>query len=136
MVSKLCSASTNAANQGAPFSISSTKLYVPVATLSTQVNVKLLQQLKSGFKKTINRNKYISKPELLRQNGNLKHLAEPNFQGINRLFVLSFGNDAQRASSKGYYLADVKIKNYNVIIDGKNFIDQPVKDDQIAYENI
>ena len=79
--------STNVANQGVTFSISSTKRYVPVVTLSTQNNAKLLQQLKSGFKRTINWNKYISKRELLRQNGNLNHLAEPSFQGINRLFV-------------------------------------------------
>ena len=61
--------STNNANQGATFSITQTKLYVPVVvTLSTQDNAKLLQQLKSGFKRTVNWNKYTSKPELLRQN--------------------------------------------------------------------
>ena len=78
------------------FEITDKKLYVPVVILSTQENTKLLQQLKSGFKRVINWNKYLSKPELLRRNLNLNHLVEPNFQGINRLFVLAFENDAQR----------------------------------------
>ena len=86
---------TNFANQGAIFTITEAKLYVPVVTLSTQDNAKLLQQLKLGFKRIINWNKYLSKPELLTQNPNLNHLVEPRFQGINRLFVLAFENDAQ-----------------------------------------
>ena len=65
------------------FEITDTKLYVPVVTLSTQENAKLLQQLKSGFKRVINWNKYLSKPELLRRNANLNHLVEPSFQRIN-----------------------------------------------------
>ena len=85
-------------NQGATFTINDTKLYVPVVTLSTQENTKLLQQLKSGFKRVINWNKYLSKPELLAQNPNLNHLVEPSFQGINRLFVLAFENDDDRIS--------------------------------------
>ena len=60
--------STNVANQCATFAITDTKLYVPLVTLSTQDNAKLLQQLKSGFKRVINSNKYLSKPELLAQN--------------------------------------------------------------------
>ena len=54
--------STNVANQNATFEITDTKLYVPVVTLSTQDNSKLRQQLKSGFKRVINWNKYLSKP--------------------------------------------------------------------------
>ena len=79
--------STTILNQNATFTITDTKLYVPVVTLSTQENAKLLQQLKSGFKRVINWNKYLSKPELLAQNANRNHLVEPSFQGINRLFV-------------------------------------------------
>ena len=60
--------STNVANQNATLAINDTKLYVPVVTLSTQDNTKLLQQLKSGFKRVVNWNKYLSKPELLAQN--------------------------------------------------------------------
>ena len=71
---------TNVANQVATFTITEAKLYVPVVTLSTQDNAKLLTQLKSGFKRRINWNKYLSKPELLAQNPNLNHLVEPSFQ--------------------------------------------------------
>ena len=83
-------------NGAGTFAITDTKLYVPVVTLSTQENIKFLQQLKSGFKRVINCNKYLSKPELIRRNPNLNHLVEPTFQGINRLFVLAFENDDDR----------------------------------------
>ena len=63
------------------------------------------------------------------QNVNLNHLVEPSFQGMNRLFVLAFENDDHRISNKRYYTPNVEIKNYNVIIDGKNFFDQPVRSD-------
>ena len=56
---------TNVANQNATFTITETKLYVPVVTLSTQDNAKLLTQLKSDFKREINCNKYLSKPKLI-----------------------------------------------------------------------
>ena len=78
---------SNVANQIPTFTITETNLFVPVVTLSTQINEKLLPHLKSGFKRTINWNKYIAKPELLRGNTNLNHLVEPNFQGVNRLFL-------------------------------------------------
>ena len=125
---------SNVANQNATFSITDTKLYVPVVTLSTQDNPKLSQQLKSGFKRVINWNKYLSKLELLAQNPNLNHLVEPSFQGVNRLFVLGFENDTQRISGQGYYLSNVEIRNYNVMINGENFFDQPIKN-KVAYEN-
>ena len=81
---------TNIPNQNATFAITDTKLYVSVVTLSTQENTKFLQQLKLGFKRVINWNKYLSKPELLAQNPNLNLFIEPSFQGVNRLFVLAF----------------------------------------------
>ena len=56
--------STNIANQIPTFTITETNLHVPVVTLSTQDNAKLLPQLKSGFKRTISWNKYLAKPEL------------------------------------------------------------------------
>ena len=77
-------------NDAGTFAITDTKLYVPVVTLSTQENTKFLQQFKSGFKRVVNWNKYLSKPELLRRNPNLNYLIEPSFQGVNRLFVLAF----------------------------------------------
>ena len=85
---------TNLANQGATFSITDTKLYVPVVTLPTQDNVKLLEQLKSGFTRTINWNKYQEKVSKERVNQYFDLLIEPSFQGINRLFVLLFGDVA------------------------------------------
>ena len=114
--------STDAANQIPTFTITETNLYVPVVTLSTQDNAKLLPQLKSGFKRTISWNKYLSKPELLAQNPNLNYLVEPSFQGVDRLFVLAFENYAQRPRNKRYYLPNVEIKDYNDMIDRKTFL--------------
>ena len=127
---------SNIPNQNATLAITDTKLYVPVVTLSTQENTKFLQQLKSGFKRVINWNKYLSKPELLAQNPNLNHLVEPSFQGINRLFVLAFENDDHRSSVKCYNLPTVEIKDYNIVINGGNFFDQPIKNNKITYYNI
>ena len=102
--------STTIADQNPTFTITETNLYVPIVTLSTQDNTKLLPQLKSGFKRTISWNKYPAKPELLVQNPNLNHLIEPSFQGVNRLFVLAFENDNQRTSKKRYYIPNVEKK--------------------------
>ena len=96
--------STDVADQNARFSITDTKLYVPVINLSQQDNAKLLQQLKSGFKRVINSNKYLSKPELLAPNPNLNHLVELSFQGINHFFVLAFENDTERTRTWRYYI--------------------------------
>ena len=127
---------TNNQNQVATFEITDTKLYVPVVTLSTQENPKFLQQLKSGFKRVINWNKYLSKPELLTQNPNLNHLVEPSFQGINRLFVLAFENDDDRISDDEYYLPTVEIKDSNIVINGENVFDQPIRNNKVTYDNI
>ena len=97
---------------------------------------KLLHQLNSGFKRVISWNKYLSKPKLLRRNPNLNHLVEPCFQGVNRLFLLAFENDTQRTSLSGYYPPNVDLKDYNFMINGENFFDQPVKKNKVTYENI
>ena len=70
---------TNSKGAG-KFAITETKLYVPVVTLSTKDNEKLLQQLKSGFKKTINWNKYESSITTFAQNRYLNYLINPNFK--------------------------------------------------------
>ena len=111
----------------AKFAITETKLYVPVVTLSTQDNAKLLQQLKSGFKRTINWNKYQSDPKTYAQNRYLNHLVNPNFQGVNRLFALSFENENDRTSHSTYYIPKVAIKDY---------FDQPINSMIKTYKNI
>ena len=128
--------STDVAGQNATFAITNTTLYVPVITLSQQDNAKLLQQLKSGFKRVFNWNKYLSKPELLAQKPNLNHLVKPSFQGVNSFFVLAYENDAQRTSARRYYIPTVQLKDYNIIINSKNVLDQPIKNDKVTYENV
>ena len=63
-------------------------------------------------------------------------MVEPSFQGVNRLFALAFENATQRTSHSGYNLPNVEIKNYNVMINEENFLDQPGKDNKVTYENI
>ena len=115
--------STDVANQIPTFTITETTLQIPVVTLSTQDNTKLLPQLKNGFKRKITWNKYLAKPELLAQNANLNRLIEPILQAVNILFVLAFENDGQRISDKRYYIPNKEIKDYNVMIDGKRFFE-------------
>ena len=122
------------ADQDTTFSITDAKLYVPVVTLSTQDNAKLLEQLKSGFKRTINGNKYKKKVSTERQNQYLYFLIDPSFQGVNSLF-LPFEDEAQRSSYRRY--KEIKeMKNYNIMIDGQNFFDQPIRINLITYDNI
>ena len=78
----------------------------------------------------------MSKPELLAQNQNLNHLIEPSCQGVNRLFVLAFENDDDRTSNEQYYLPTVEIKDYNIMINGENLFDQPIKNNKVIHENI
>ena len=85
------------------FKITETKIYVTVVTLSTQDNVKLRQQLKSGFKRTINWNNYQSNPKTYPQKRYLNQLVDPSFQGVNKLFVLSFENETDRTSHSACY---------------------------------
>ena len=126
--------STNVGNHNPTFTITETNLHVPVVTLSTQD--KLLPQLKLGFKRTIGWNKYLSKPALLAQNANLNHLIEPRFQRVNRLFALAFEDDAQRTCNKRFCIPNVEIKDYSFMIDEKNFLDYPVKNDKVTKDNI
>ena len=107
-----------------------------MVTLSTQDNKKLLEQLQSGFKRVINWNRCLSKSELLAKKPNLNHFVELRFQGVNRLFVLTFENDTQRTSHTGSYLPNVEIKNYIAMINGENFFYQTIKDNKVTYERI
>ena len=76
--------------ENATFQITDTKLYVPVVTLSKENDIKLLEQLKSGFKRTIKWNKYRSQMTVQPQNNNLNYLIDPTFTNVNRLFVCLF----------------------------------------------
>ena len=110
--------------------------YKILCSLSTQDNDKLLEQLKSGFKRTINWNKFEPKVTVQEQNQYLDFLINPSFQGANALFVLSFENNGARISYRRYYLPLVQIKNYNGVIDGRNVFHQPVKNNSTTYDNI
>ena len=108
------------AGQEPTFTRTDIKLYVPLVTLSTQDNAKLLQQLKSGFKRAINWNKYQTKKSTERQNQYLDFLIDPSFQRVNGILVLPFENEGNRTVNTEYYLPKVETKNYNVMIDAKN----------------
>ena len=111
-------------------------MYVPVVTLSKENDIKLLEQLKTGFKRTIKWNKYRSQMTV-QSNNNLNYLIDPTFTNVNRLFVLSFSrnnNTDNRGSFSDYYVPNVEIKNFNVLIDGKSFFVLSVKNEEKAYK--
>ena len=111
----------------AKFEITDCKLYVPVVTLSAENDKKLLEQLKSGFKRSIKWNKYMSQMSNQNKNNNLNYLIDPTFSNVTRLLVLSFENEDDRTSYYKYYLPSVEIKDYNVLINGNAFFELPVK---------
>ena len=121
--------------ENATFQVTDTKLYVPVVTLSKENDIKLLEQLKSGFKRTIKWNKYRSQMTIQPKNRNLNYLIKPTFTNVHRLFVLSFNTD-NRYSYSNYYVPKVEINDFNVLIDGKSFFDLPVKNAEEAFEKI
>ena len=92
--------------------------------------------MKSGFKRTINWNKYQSKATIQNRNQYLVDLIDPSFQGVDKLFVLSFENNAIPTIYTRCFFPSAEIKDYNIMIDGKNFFDKLVKNDMGTYENI
>ena len=102
---------------GATLSITDCKLYVPVVTLSKDDEIKLLTNLKSGFKRKIIWNKYILQMTTEEANNNLNILIDPTFTNVNRLFVLAHRTADDRQSFSQFYLPNVMVKDYNVIID-------------------
>ena len=118
------------------FAITDTKLYVANVTLSTQDNTKLLRQLKSGFKRTINWNKYQSTVSIQAANTCLHYLINPNFQRVNIVFVLLFENTIDRTVHTNNCLPTVEINDYNLMIDEQVFFDQLVKANLKIYDNI
>ena len=146
-----------AAGQVVSFMIINTKLYKSVVTLSTKDNNNLTKQLNEGFKKTIYWNRYVSKPfteQAANKTGVTRFALDAAFQGVNRLFVLAFedtradevadapaprnvvANRVIRDSYRKYFVPRVDITSYNVLIDGRNFYDQPVNDSIRKYDEI
>ena len=123
------------------FAITDAKLHVSIVTLSTKDSANLAKQLNEGFKRSVYWNSYETKPaKVIEQGKNIYELLNASFQGVKRLFVLAYfiaapaaagGNTDDTAgikNNKKYFLPRGEIKNYNVLIDGRNFYDQPIND--------
>ena len=121
---------------GAALSITDCKLCVPVVTLSKDDEIRLLTNLKSGFKREKIWNKYRSQMTAEAINNNLNILIDPTFTYVNRLFVLAYQNADDRQSFSQFYLPNVMVKDFNVIIDKLAFFDLPIKTEEEAYEKI
>ena len=136
---KECVLSTDAGN--VVFIINDTKLYVPVVTLSKEDNKDFIEQQNKGFQRSIYWNEYktIEKEEHANANA-VKYISlDPSFQGVNRLFVMAYlrgNNQFTRNSQRKYYLPRIDLNKYNVIIDGRNFYDNPIKDDIEKYREL
>ena len=152
----MISSANAAAGQVVSFRITNTKLYVPIVTLSTKDNTNLTKQLNKGFKRTIYWNQYVSKPlpETPHKTGITRFALDAVFQGVNRLFVFAFDDTAadeaddapaprnlaaNQVIRNGYrkdFVPRVDITSYKVLIDGRNFYDQPINDSIRKYDEI
>ena len=121
---------------GATLSITDCKLYIPAVTLSKDDEIKLLTNLKSGFKRQIIWNKYRSQMTAEAISNNLNILTDPTFTNVNRLFVLAYKTADDRQSFSKFYLPGVMVKDFNVINDKLSFFDLPIKTEEEAYEKI
>ena len=116
------------------FTITDAKLYVPVVTLSTEDNAKLSKLLTEGFKRPVYWNKYKIIPnKTYDQNDNIRELLDSSYQGVKRLFVLAYrdqggANRVTADSHRRNFLPRVKVKYYNIEIDGRNFCYQRIND--------
>ena len=133
----------SSAGNSTKFEITDAKLHVPIVTLSTKDSANLTKQLNEGFKRSVYWNSYETKPaKVIEKWKNIYELLNASFQGVKRLFVLAYfiadgGNDeAGIKSNKKYFLPRGEIKNYNVLIDGRNFYDQPINDIIKQYDEI
>ena len=127
------------------FAITDAKLHVSIITLSTKDSANLTKQLKKGFKRSAYWNSYETRHgKVIEQVKNLYKLLNASFQGVKRLFVLAYtiaaGNDADQEAgikdNRKYLLLKGKIKNYNVLIDGRDFHDQPINDITKQYDEV
>ena len=124
----------------ATFKITDAKLYFPIVILSSEDNVKLSESLSEGFKRSIYWNEYKVTPNKIveiainNQEKYIRDLLDSSWRGVKRLFVLAYdntnidNNQVSVDSYKKYFLLRVKIENYNIEIDGKNFYDQSIND--------
>ena len=92
--------------------------------------------METDLKRTVNQNKCQSKLTDQEQNRYLQYLINPSFQRVNRLFVLLFENRTDRKVHTKYYIPKVEIKDFNVINDGKNVFDKPIKNALETCDNI
>ena len=133
----------------ATFRITDTKLYVPIVTLSIEDNSKLTKLLNEGFNgfNLIYWNEYKVSPNKIVEIAGandvkyIRELLDSSCQGVKRLFVFAYNNTAGNDqvsfdSYKKYFLPRVKIDNYNVEIDGRNFYDQPINDSMKQYNEV
>ena len=133
---KECVLSTDDGN--AVFIINDTKMYVPVVTLSKEDNKDLIEQQNKGFQRSIYWNEYKKKEINEDADANVfKYInLDPSFQGVNRLFVMAYnranGQPTRNVQQK-YYLPRIDLEKYNVIIDGRNFYDNPIESDIEKY---
>ena len=98
--------------------------------------IKLLTNLKSGFTREIEWNKYRSQVSTEAINNNLHILIDPTFANVNRLFVLAYQAADVRQSFSEFYIPKVMVKDFNVIIDKLAFFDLPIKTEEEVYEKI
>ena len=136
---KECVLSTGAGE--AVFIINDTKLYVPVLTLSKEDNKDFIEQQNKGFQRSVYWNEYKTKEINEDADANVfKYInLDPSFQGVNRLFVMAYNRvDGQptRNEKRKYYLPRIDLKKYNVIIDGRNFYDNPIESDIEKYREL
>ena len=118
----------------AVFIINDTKMYVPVVTLSKEDNKDFIEQQNKGFQRSIYWNEYKTKEINENADANVfKYInLDLSFQGVNRLFVMAYNRaDGQptRNGQQKYYLPRIDLEKYNVIIDGRNFYDNPIESD-------
>ena len=129
------------------FVMTDAKLYIPVVTSLPEDNAKLSKLLSEGFKRSVYWNKYkvipIRTVEIAANNEEkyIRGLLDSNYQGVKRLFVLAYKNTAGNNqvsihSFRKYFLPRVRVENYNIEIDGRNFYNQPVNDSIKQYDVI
>ena len=123
----------------ATFAINDTKLYVPVFTLKIEENAKLSNSLSEGFKRSVYWNKYQAILKDHAANNYIREWLDASFQGVNKLFVLPYAhgdNVTNENSYRKYFLPRLRINNYNIEIDGRNFYDQSINDLIKQYDEI